>query len=321
MNTHRLSTYYDLPHASTREELTQRRRRIDVSRARVGWNIDSDEIDVTAKMTIRVYEKKHKLDLSTLDGRLLVGLNFCRKVYELFTQTRAGADGIANLRPRPTKLEKRPIEELIPIARYVQARYREGRRIKVRWLSGSQPYDAVLLNSGAFVDKGITPRRILIEVTTSVHPNEYFARQLLNEKEFSFGVEGISRHKKSRAMVSTPYVDTNDDKVTTLTAQIIARIKAKTAKSYPPNTVLIMFVVLNGVTYQEEWNEATNRVAQANERHGFSEVFLIETTVAWRSATSKELQCVRRSRPRQSERFAIGSLMHSGVSSPCSKRS
>ena len=138
-------------------------------------------------------KRKHKLDLSTLDGRLLDGLNFCRKVYELFAQTRAGADGIANLRLRPTKLEKRLIEELIPIARYVQARYREGRRVKVRWLNGSQPYDAMLLCSGAFVDEGITPRRILVEVTTCVHPNEYLARQLLNEKGFSFGVKGISR--------------------------------------------------------------------------------------------------------------------------------
>jgi hypothetical protein len=228
---------------------------------------------------------KHKLDLSTLDGRLLDGLNFCRKVYELFAQTRAGADGIANLRLRRTKLEKRLIEELIPIARYVQARYREGRRIKVRWLSGSQPYDAVWLNSGAFVEKGITPKKILVEVTTCVHPNEYLARQLLNEKGFSFGVKGISRDKKSSAIVSTPYVDTNDDKVTTLAAQIIDRIKAKTAKRYPPNTVLIMFVVLNGVTYQEEWDETISRVAQANEHHGFNEVFLIETTVAWYSAT------------------------------------
>jgi hypothetical protein len=230
-------------------------------------------------------KRKHRLDLSTLDGRLLDGLNFCGKVYELFAQTRAGVDGIASLRLRPTKLEKRLIEELIPIARYVQARYREGRRIKVRWLSGSQPFDAVLLNSGAFVEKGITPRKIPIEVTTCVHPNEYLARQLLNEKGFSFGMNGISRDKKSRAIVSSPYFDTNDDKVGTLAAQIIDRLKAKSAKSYPPNTVLIIFVVLNGVTYPEEWNKTINRVAQANEHHGFSEVFLIETTVAWYSAT------------------------------------
>ena len=95
---------------------------------------------------------KRHLDLSTFDGRLLNGLDFCRKVYDLLDQVRGEPDGIAKLRLRPTRKEKRLIEELIPIARYVQARYREGRRIKVRWLSGSQRYDAILLSSGALVE-------------------------------------------------------------------------------------------------------------------------------------------------------------------------
>jgi hypothetical protein len=178
--------------------------------------------------------RKQKLDLSTLDGRLLDGLNFCRKVYQLFDQTRAGPDGVARLRLRPTKLEKRLIEELIPIARYVQARYREGRRIKVRWHSGSQPYDAVLLSSGAFVDKGFVRRRIFIEVTTAVHQSEYLARQLLHARGHSFGVKGISRDKKTRAILSTPYVNTNDDKAKDLAEQIIDRLKSKSEKGYPP---------------------------------------------------------------------------------------
>jgi hypothetical protein len=93
--------------------------------------------------------KPKPLDLSTFDGRLLDGLNFCRDVYELFNQTRASPGGIGKLRLRPSKNEKRLIEELIPLARYVQARYREGRRIKVRWLSGSQPYKAGRINGSA----------------------------------------------------------------------------------------------------------------------------------------------------------------------------
>jgi hypothetical protein len=229
--------------------------------------------------------RKPKLDLSTLDGRLLDGLHFSRKVYQLFEQTRAGADGIANLRLRPTKLEKRLIEELIPIARYVQARYREGLQIKVRWLSGSQPYDAFLLCSGAFVDKGYVSRKIPVEVTTSVHPSDYLARQLLQEQGFSFGAKGISRDKQSRLIISTPYVNGNNDKAADLAAQIIDRIKSKAAKSYPPDTVLIVYVVLNGVTLREEWDKAVKGVDEANTHHAFSEVFLIETSSAWYSAT------------------------------------
>jgi len=78
----------------------------------------------------------------------LDGHTFCHKVYQLFSQTRAGVDGIANLRLRPTEAGKRLLEELIPLARLRTSTLREGRRIKVRWLSGSQPYDAILLSSG-----------------------------------------------------------------------------------------------------------------------------------------------------------------------------
>jgi hypothetical protein len=227
-------------------------------------------------MTIAIARKK-KLDLATFDGRLLDGLNFCRRVYALFDQTRAGADGIANLRLRPTKLEKRLIEELIPLARYVQARYREGRRIKVRWFSGSQPYDAILLSSGAFVEKGYAPRKIVAEVTTSVHTSEYLVRELLHEQGHAFGVKGISRDRKTRAIISTPYVNTNDERQADLAARIIDRIKNKSKKGYTPDTVLIVYCVLDGVTFEDEWDEAIKRVTQADAHHAFKEVFLIDT--------------------------------------------
>src|SRR5580704_4513559 len=116
---------------------------------------------------------KRLLDLSTFDGRLLDGLNFCKKVYDMFDQVRGSADGIAKIRMRPTKNEKRLMEELIPIAQYVQARYRADRRIKVRWHSGSQSFDAVLLSSGAFVEHGHVRREVFLEVTRAVHQNEH----------------------------------------------------------------------------------------------------------------------------------------------------
>jgi hypothetical protein len=229
--------------------------------------------------------RKSELSLSTFDGRLLDGLNFCRKVYALFEQTKAGAEGVANLRLRPTKLEKRLIEELIPLARYVQARYREGRRMKVRWASGSQPYDAVVLSSGAFVDRGHTPRRLVVEITTAVHQNDHLARELLHKQGHAFGLKGISRDKKTRAVVSTPYVITNDERETDLAAQIIEQVKRKSEKGYPSGTVLIVYCVLNGVTFQEEWDAAVERVQRAEQHHAFREVFLIETSVSSFSAT------------------------------------
>lgn len=229
--------------------------------------------------------KRRKLDLTTFDGRLLDGLNFCRKVYDLWNQTRADPEGIAKLRLRPTKNEKRLIEELIPIARYVQARYREGRRIKVRWSGGSQPYDAILLLSGVFVEKGYAPKKIVVEVTTAVHQSDHLARELIHKQGHAFGVKGISRDKKTRAILSEPYVVINDEREADLAAQIIDRIKNKSAKGYSPGAVLIVYCVPNGVTLEDEWHEAVRRVTEANIHHIFKEVFLIETSTASYTAT------------------------------------
>jgi hypothetical protein len=218
-----------------------------------------------------------KLDLSTFDDRLLDGLDFCKQVYDLFDQIRNGPDGIERLRLRPTKIEKKLIEELIPIARYVQARYREGRRLKVRWLSGSQRYDAVLWSSGGYVEHGIAPRKLLLEVTMSVHASDHLARRLLHERGGSFGVKGIAQDKKTGAITSTPYVHTNDELATDLAAQIINRLTGKAAKNYPFGTALIIQCVADMLILEPEWNDALDRVVKAQQHHAFREVFVFES--------------------------------------------
>jgi hypothetical protein len=220
--------------------------------------------------------RKVELDLSTFDDRLLDGLSFCRKVYDLFDQLSAEPGGIAKLRLRPTNTEKRLIEELIPIARYLQARYREGRRIKVRWFDGSQPYDAILWSSGEAVERSVAPRRLYVEVTTSVHENEHLARRLLHDRGGSFGVKGISRDKQTGDIISKPHVHTNDELSTDLAAQIIERLKSKSEKSYPPGTVLVINCVTDNLILDSEWNDAIERVTEARAHLAFREVFLLD---------------------------------------------
>lgn len=230
-------------------------------------------------------------DLLTLDDVLLDGLDFCRKVYDLFEQVSEGPDGIAKLRLRPTRVEKRLIEELIPLAHYVQARHREGRRIKVRWFSGSQPYDAVLWSSGAMVKRGVAPRRLLVEVTTSVHPNECLARRLLHERGGSFGVKGISRDKHTGEIVSKPHVHKNDELASDLAAQIIERLQRKGRKGYSAGTALVINCVANGIILPSEWNDAVDRVTKAQSHLAFREVFLIEMVMShWATLLSHRPQ-------------------------------
>ena len=223
---------------------------------------------------------KPQLDLSMVDGRLLDGLDYCRKVYDLFENVRRGPEGIARLRLRQSKLEKRLIEELLPITRYVQARYREGRRIKVRWFGGSQPYDAILWSSGALVKHRMAPRKVFVEVTTSVHQNEYLARRLLHERGGSFGVKGISRDKKTGEIVSKPHVYRNDELARDLAEQILERLRSKSNKQYPQETVLIINCVPNALILGDEWKDAIERVTRAKVHLSFSEVFLVETVMS-----------------------------------------
>jgi hypothetical protein len=223
---------------------------------------------------------RRQSDLSTFDGRLLDGLSFCRKVYDLFEQRSQEPGGVAKLRLRPTKNEKRLIEELIPLAHYVQARYREGRRIKVRWFSGSQPYDAILMSSGTSAERGTVPRKLFVEITTSVHPNEHLARRLLQERGGSFGVKGISRNKKTGEIISKPHVHTNDELATDLAVQILERLKSKDNKQYPPETVLIINCISNGIILDSEWKDAMARVKDARLHLRFQEVFLLELVMS-----------------------------------------
>jgi hypothetical protein len=211
---------------------------------------------------------------SAIDDQLLDGLDFCSKVYDLFDQTTRAADGTAHLRLRLSKSDKRLVEELLPLARYIQARYREGRRINVRWLSGPQPYDAVLWSRGSLVKHGGVPKRAFVEITTSVHPNDYLRRERLHKDRGSFGVKRI--HREGKNVVSEPYVFSGGENARDLAAQIVISLNAKANKVYPSSTVLIINCVTDCLIFEDEWTDAIEQVKKAVPSIGFREVFLVD---------------------------------------------
>jgi hypothetical protein len=190
--------------------------------------------------------------LATFDDQFLDGLHFCKKAYDLFEDIRSDGSGSSKLRMRATDVEKKLLEEILPICKYVQANYRTGRYISVRWMAGNQQYDAEIHQVGAYIDKGHFPSHAFLEVTCAMHPNDYLSRELLDKQGFAFSAEGIKR-LKDRSIESTPVVHSNQDFVERLAQQILNRISDKAAKPYPVNTSLIVSCSLDTLYTPDDW--------------------------------------------------------------------
>jgi len=215
--------------------------------------------------------------LADFDNHLMNGLDFCKKAYGLFEDIRRSSNGVERLHLRKGKLEKKLIEELLPIARYIQARYSHGRQLKVRWKDGTQKYDARLLSSGALVDVNLSPKSQYVEVTTAVHENDHIERSILNKNGHVFSVKGIKKDSQTGEYISQPYCYTNDELSEDLAQKILERIKAKTKIRYPAQTTLLIQCFLDTIFSEDEWEYAIQKVKVSGIEHRFREIFIFDS--------------------------------------------
>jgi hypothetical protein len=220
---------------------------------------------------------KTNLTLNGFDNRLVDGLVFCRKVYDFFDQRLNSPGGVNKIRLRKGKSEKKLIEELIPIARYVQTRYREGRRLKVKWIDGGQHYDALLVSSGIFVDKGYVPKLQHLEVTTVVHEHDHLRRELISQGQPVFGHKLIRRDKATKMIVSEPHVDHAHEILADMTRRILTRIEAKHKIKYPSETVLVIQCIPYRLLFKQEWEEIIQQVEAATVKCQFREILIFDS--------------------------------------------
>ena len=204
------------------------------------------------------------------------GLLFCKKVYEFFDQVRQAPGGVSRLRRQSSPVEKKLLEELLPISRYVQHRYRTGLQLKVRWAAGNQQYDAQLLCAGGYVEMGLVPRRQFLEVSTVMHPSEHLRRELLDTEGFTFGVGDIKRDPKTKKAISRPHVYRGHEANENMLAGIHAIIAKKNRISYPQHTVLIIQCYAERLVLETDWEYVIGKLRGANVPHRFAELFLIE---------------------------------------------
>jgi len=218
----------------------------------------------------------HELD--EINGHLMDGLDFCRKVCSLFDTIRCSPNGVERLRLRREKTVNKLFKEIIPIARYVQMKYSPGRSIKVKWIDGSQQYDAALLFSGYEVERKILPRKQYLEATMAVHQNDYLSRRHLHEKGVVYGIKGVRRDKKTKKIISDPVsYDAGRCEAATDFAKIVQdRIEKKAKTKYPKNISLVVQCVLDTLYFDHEWDYMIKEVQKAHIKHNFREILLFD---------------------------------------------
>jgi hypothetical protein len=217
----------------------------------------------------------HSDVLTQFDGELLDGLEFCARAYAVFESIRSSPDGASRFRRRPTRVEKRLLEELLPICTYVQANYRPGLYISVRWIDGPQTYDAEIEQRGAHVSENNHPANAFLEVTSAVHPTDYLSRELLDTVGFAFGLEGI-RRLADGSIESVPTGHSNRDFVEKFAGLVLDQVAKKEAKQYPQNTTLVVQCTLNLPYMPDEWADLVGRVTDRLPASQFREVYLYD---------------------------------------------
>jgi hypothetical protein len=231
---------------------------------------------VAARFRAWVVKRMDSSGLSQIDGNLIDGLQFCAHVYKLFENIRATEDGRSRLRMRASDVEKKLVEELLPICKYVQTKYRAGRYLSVKWVDGNQRFDAEVRQSGGHIDLGHYPSDAYLEVTCVMHPNDYLSRELLDSGGVAFGIEGIRRVKKTREIRSQPIVRNNMDFIDAYCPLVLGQITKKAGIDYPAQTTLIVQCSLNRLYTSDEWGALVVKVRDGLPEHKFREIFMFD---------------------------------------------
>jgi hypothetical protein len=212
--------------------------------------------------------------VSTFDGKIIDGLEFCRLAYEHFESIRQQPGGATTLRTRQRPV-KRLIEEIFPICRYVQSIYGPGRYISVKWVEGKQ-YDAEIITTGISVEQGHWPGTGKLEVTQAMHKNEYLMREKLSTDGHAFGLDGLNRaitEDGKRVVESVPTVINNGSYIDDFVEIMMDAILEKISKIYPADTTLIVDCTLNSAYHRLEWEALIRRVREKLPAHKFMQIF------------------------------------------------
>ncbi|HEY3301566.1 MAG TPA: hypothetical protein VGJ90_12415 [Methylophilaceae bacterium] len=218
--------------------------------------------------------------LPQLDGQTIDGLIFCKMVYTLFEDIIQSNEGVSRIRlrgKRANQTEKKLIEELLPICKFIHLKYRPGRYLSIKWINGNQQYDAELQQQGKLITQGYYPVTSYIESTTVMHKNDFLQRELLDTQGYTFGLEGISRSRSGQIeSKATSYH--NLEFIEIFSKLLIKGISKKLKLNYPQNTTLLVECFLNTIYTQDEWNTLILNVEQNIKNDKFQEILIFDSS-------------------------------------------
>lgn len=217
--------------------------------------------------------------LSAFSAKKVDGLLFCRRAYAAFEKVRNKPNGRSDLRMRRSSVEKKLIEEILPICKFIQSSYRTGRYIKVKWHNGNQNYDAKIEQSGELVEQGHYPAKGFLEVTCAVHPKDHLLREQIDRSAAQFDLlDDLEKDQNTKEITIALIGHTNPELIEEFAKILINRIykKVHKKKPYPKHTTLIVQCTLNSVYEAEDWKLLQQIILEADIKHSFDEVFILE---------------------------------------------
>lgn len=228
-------------------------------------------------MTDRVTQ----LSLESFHEKWLNAYNFSRRAHVAFRQLRSSKDGMTKIRKREHGLPKKLIEEILPLARFAMLHMSPENDLRVRWVDGSQSFDAQFKDLGYGATAGRFPKSGFIEVTSAYHPNSYVGRKLMNEGRGFWGLDGLSVDRKSGQILAAPAVRTSLSAADQMAEIAMRQIERKARIEYPKGKTLIVDFCSGTRFDPHEWAHLKHRLSTEVGSNQFHRIFLLDSLSDW----------------------------------------
>jgi hypothetical protein len=217
---------------------------------------------------METHNQKIEDGLKEIDGHLLDGLTFCKNVYRLFEKASSSPSAISSIRQRKRPFKKL-VEELLPLAWYVQTLYRYRNRVRIKWIDGSQNFDA-------YVTQPLGEHHV--EITVATYKAAHLKRKLLDEVGITAHPTGIAKNRETGELVSRPVVLAGRKAENDFSEIIVQAIRKKLNINYPPNTTLIVQCEGDSWFGDMEWDYVFRRTSKRVTVGKFTAIFMVSAS-------------------------------------------